>query len=142
MQSVRRVRQPRQHFRNPLINRGVVELVQAVIAKKILQSSSNKCFVVRVNESPAHQRGRAIPHIACNDVAVQCGALDMAQHRIHGMNQIKARVNQGAIKVKHQQADATRIKRAQEANHGEFRITQVSGLRSHKSLPFIRMDSQ
>jgi hypothetical protein len=56
----------------------------------------------------------------------------MLQHRIHGMNQIKAGVNQGSIKIEHQQADAMRIKRAQETNHGEIRINQVSGVRSQE----------
>jgi hypothetical protein len=44
------------------------------------------------------------------------------------VNQIQARVNQGAIEIKHQQADATRIKRAQETDHGEFRIAQLSAI--------------
>ena len=50
----------------------------------------------------------------------------MPQHRIHGVNQIQAGVNQRAVQIKHQQADAMRIKRAQETNHGEFRINQFS----------------
>ena len=43
-----------------------------------------------VAEGAAHQRGRAISHIAGNEVAVQFGTTDVSQHRIDGMNQIKA----------------------------------------------------
>jgi hypothetical protein len=38
--ALRGIRQARQHLRNPLINRGVVELVLPVVAEKILQSRS------------------------------------------------------------------------------------------------------
>ena len=58
----------------------------------------------------------------------------MPQHRIHGVNQIQPGVNQGAVKIKHQQADPMRIKVAQETNHGEIRINQVLGLRSQERL--------
>jgi len=50
------------------------------------------------------------------------------------MNQIKAGVNQGAIEIEHQQADAMRIKLAQETNHGKIRINQVSVLSSQFSV--------
>ena len=48
----------------------------------------------------------------------------MPQHRVHGMNQVQPRIDQRAIKIKNQQADAMRIKVAQETNHGQFRINQ------------------
>src|SRR6266849_8398819 len=76
----------------------------------------------------------AICHVARNHIAVQFGTADMEQHRVHGMNQIKARVNQGSVEVEHQQADAMRIKLAQETNHGQFRINQVLGLGSQERL--------
>jgi hypothetical protein len=59
---VRPVGQPRQHFRNALINRGVIELVLPVVAQKILQSRSECCFgaVVPVAEGATDERGRAI----------------------------------------------------------------------------------
>jgi hypothetical protein len=41
----------------------------------------------------------------------------MAQRGIHGVNQIQAGVNQGAIEIEHQQADAVRIEGAEETNH-------------------------
>jgi hypothetical protein len=41
----------------------------------------------------------------------------MAEHGIHGVNQIQTRVNEGAIQIKHQQAYAMWIEGALEANH-------------------------
>jgi hypothetical protein len=66
-------------------------------------------------------------------VAVQFGTADMAHRGIHGMNQIEPRVNQRAIQIKHQQAEAARIERAQEANHGQFRINDSAWVSSQLS---------
>ncbi len=109
-----RLSQARQRLRDTLIDRGVVELVDAVVAQKILQSRTEQDLVLRILESAAHQRGSAVSDIARNDVTVQFGAADMPHRRIHGVNQIQARVDQGAIQIKHQQADAMRIEGAQE----------------------------
>src|SRR5664279_2678785 len=115
--SVRWLRQPRQHFRNPLIDRGVVKLVQTVVAKKILQRLAEQSLVVRVPKRAPHQSRSAVSHIAGNDVPIQFRTPDMPQHRIYGVNQIKTRVDQCAIKIEHQQADAMRIERSQKTNH-------------------------
>jgi hypothetical protein len=41
----------------------------------------------------------------------------MPQRSVHGVNQIKAGINQRAIEIKHQQANLVRIEAAKEANH-------------------------
>jgi hypothetical protein len=78
-------------------------------------------------ERPAYKQGSAISHVARNNRAGELRAAKMAQGCVYGMNQIQARINQGAIEIKHQQSEALRIKGAQETNHGQNRIPQPSG---------------
>src|SRR5208283_5522750 len=111
------MRQGGEQFGDAFIDRGMVEFVETVVAEKIFQSPLQQRFVVGVSEGAPHQRRSAISDIARHHVAIQFGAADMTQHCVHGMNQIEAGVDQSAVEIEYQQANAMWIELAEEVNH-------------------------
>jgi hypothetical protein len=103
----------------------VVEFVNAIIAKKIFECSAQQRLVAGVAKGAAHEGWRAIAYVTGNHFTVELRASDIVQHRVDGMNQIEAGIDQSAIEIKDEKPNAMRIEAAKEMDHGEFRITQV-----------------
>src|SRR6202021_4243920 len=117
MFSVRRLGQVSQHVVDTCIDGRVGELVETVIGKEIFQRLTEQSFIAVFSEGSPHERRRSVSYVACYNVAVEFWTSDISQHCVHGVDQIKSRVDQGAVKIEDQQTEALRIKLAEKTNH-------------------------
>src|SRR5215471_1366452 len=114
----------RQSFGNTLVNGGVIELVLAIVRKKVFERLLEKVFVLGVAESPPHQHGRTVADVGSHNFSGQLGALEVPQRGVHGMDQVEAGIDQGAVQVKYEELHDPGIESATETRHGR-RIARV-----------------
>src|SRR5882724_1672932 len=98
--------------------------MNAVVAEKIVQCRLKESLVSQIAEGAPHQRGSTVPDIRSDDFARQLGPFEMSQHGIDRVNQIKPRIDERPVQIKYEQPNGPNIERTQEANHGQFRITE------------------
>ncbi len=107
-----------QRFLNALINRGVVELVLAIVSKEKLQALADQRFIDGfAAQRSLNQDGSAVAHIAGNHVVRQLGPPDMAERGVDGMHQVESRIDQRAVEIEDYQLDGLRIEGAAGLNH-------------------------
>ena len=103
---------------NACVNRGVVELVLAIVRQKKLQTLAHDGLVDHLSAQRAlDQNRRAIAHVAGDNVVGQLGPPDMAQRGIHRVHQIEPRIDQRAIEIENHQLDRARIEGAAGMDH-------------------------
>src|SRR5579859_6789318 len=95
----------------------VVELVGAVVGEEKFESFFYDFLMLGIAERTAYEHGSAVADIGCDHVAGEFGALHELQHRVDGMNKVKARVDQGAIEIEDQELDGCGVEVAGEADH-------------------------
>lgn len=86
----------------------VVELVGAIVRKKIFQRLFHHGLVLGIAQGAADQRRCPIADIGGNHIAGKFGPVAMPQHGIDRVNEIEARVDERAIEVKDQQLNRIR----------------------------------
>src|ERR1700722_11353681 len=84
-----RVVQGGQTLPDAFVDMSVVELVDPVVAEKILQSVFQKLLVLGVAQGPSYQYWSAIPDVGRDNFVRQLGTAKMPQHGVDRVHQIE-----------------------------------------------------
>src|SRR5579872_4002555 len=106
-----------EHFFNAVVDMRVVELVGAVVGEKKFEGFFYDFLVLGIAERTAYEHGSAVADVGSDHVAWEFGALHEPQHRVDGMNEVKARVDQGAIEIEDQELDRCGVEVPSKADH-------------------------
>ena len=117
-----------QGFFDSVVNVSMIQLVRTVISEEILQGLFHEGFVFGIAQGAPHQHRRPVAHIGGNHFVWQFRTLEMPQHGIDRVHQVKPGVNQRAVQIKDQQPNLLGFEFAIELDHKKVsRVSKFQG---------------
>ena len=136
--TISRLTQGRKSLCYSFTNVGVIELVRSVVRQEIIQSFFQISMVPGIAQCSLHQHGCTIAYVGRDHFRRKLRPVEVAQHGIYRVHEIKPGIDQSAVEVKDQQLDGLRVELPVELDHFAFRINDA-GATPNAVFPILHL---